>query len=154
MILPASIREHNEILTFLRTELPRHFKEMNLYVNVVDRLRLISDLEKWREEIPIISLQAKRKVPVHYDIYFDNEWVCGFYSVSKPAEILKNFWSGLRNLVLNNKVYLEEEIKQEVEYHQKMVKAEKVEKKRKARRKLMSSDLPEEVKEAYARLNK
>ena len=104
--LLESTRETIAIEKFLYRELQKHWsKEL---VNVKDRIRLIPDLYKFKAgEDPFFSAQAGGKIPRHYCLYFDNEYVCDFDSTYLPQAILLVFWRGLLKLYQEHKIFFD-----------------------------------------------
>lgn len=145
MYLPESA----QIRSFLNRELQKHFSPK--LVNIPERIRLVADLEKYRLEDPYFVDQHKGKIPRHYSLYFDNEYVCGFDSTYFPQAILLLFWRGLTRLYQEKKIYLDKSLYRAEE---EIVDYEKKEKKRLRKQKIDKLNAPSEVKEVIRLLDK
>ena len=100
------LSEAAQIEDFLFRELQPHFKKKE--VNVRERIRPIPDLYKYRQEDPYIRAQGLGKIPQHYSLYFDGEFVCDFDSTYPPEAILVKFWRGLLPLYNERKIYFDQ----------------------------------------------
>jgi hypothetical protein len=107
--LLESTREAASIEDFLYRELQKHWAVK--LVNVRERIRLIPDLYKFKAgEDPFFWAQAGGKLPRHYCVYFDNEFVCDFDSTYLPQAILLQFWRGLLKLYQERKIYFDKSL--------------------------------------------
>ena len=75
-------------------------------IDIKTRIRVISDLFKYKPDDVYIWSQKKGKVVKYYTVYFDDEFVCGFDEGDHPDAFLLEFWKGLKKLVKENKVIL------------------------------------------------
>lgn len=70
--------EESHIKSFINRELQKHFDKK--LVDISQRVRLVADLYKFRQDDPFFTAQAKGKIPRFYSVYFDDEFVCRFDS--------------------------------------------------------------------------
>lgn len=147
--LLESTREALHIEELLFRELQKHWAKS--LVNVKERVRLVPDLYKFRADgDPFFFAQAKGKIPRHYSIYFDNEFVCDFDSTYLPQAVLLVFWRGLLKLYQEQKIYFDKRLyKVDEEIAADKEKSKKHQRKEKIRR----MKAPAEVKEIISHLD-
>jgi len=102
------LSEAARIEDFLCRELQKHFSKK--LVDVRQRIRLVPDLYKFKPEDPYLWGQAKGKIPQHYSLYFDDEFVCDFDSTYPPEAILLKFWRGITYLFEQRKIYFDKSL--------------------------------------------
>jgi len=122
--------EECHIKDFINREFQKHFDKK--LVDISQRVRLISDLYKFRQEDPFFFAQAKGKLPKFYSLYFDDEFVCRFDSTYPPEAITLLFFKGLLDLYEKGKIYFNKsdyKVEEEIEKYRK--KTETAEKKKK-----------------------
>lgn len=125
------LSEEAQIVDFFNREVQKHF-DTNI-VNCKERIRVIADLYKYRDEVKYINLQKKGKIPRGYSVYFDNEFCCSFNSEYLPEAVLLEFWRGLTQLFKAGKINFDQKmykVEEEVEKFKKTKEKEHVEKQR------------------------
>lgn len=139
--------EQDQIQDFLNRELQKHFNPQE--VKISERVRVVSDLYKFKPETEYLHAQMMGKIPMHYSLYFDGEYVCGFDSTNRPEEIMYLFWKGIVPLYEKRTIYFNKS------FYQAEAEIEKHEVKRKKQAKIdkiNSMDVPYEVKDVLKEL--
>lgn len=119
------LSEEAQIKDFFNREVQKHFAIGT--VNCKERIRVIADLYKYRDEIKYINLQKKGKIPRGYSVYFDNEFCCSFNSEYLPEAVLLEFWRGLMQLFNAGKINFDQKmykVEEEVEKFKKIKQKE------------------------------
>lgn len=122
--------EESQIKSFINREFQKHFDKK--LVDISQRVRLVSDLYKFRLDDPFFYAQAKSKIPRFYSVYFDDEFVCRFDSTYPPEAITLLFLRGIKDLYDKGRIYFNKtdyKVEEEIEKYKK--KAEKDKKKKK-----------------------
>jgi hypothetical protein len=140
--------EAAQIEDFLYRELQKHWPKG--LVNVRERVRLIPDLYKFKPEDPYFLAQKQGKVPQHYSLYFDSEFVCDFDSTYLPEAVLLLFWRGILPLYNEHKIYFD---KRFYKAEDDLVTEEKKVKKHKRKEQIRKLDIPTEAKEVITALD-
>lgn len=122
--------EEAQIKDFINREFQKHFDKK--LVDISQRVRLVADLYKFRQDDPFFHAQAKGKIPRFYSVYFDDEFVCRFDSTFPPEAITLLFLRGVTDLYEKGRINFNKsdyKIEEEIEKYRK--KTEKAEKKKK-----------------------
>lgn len=129
IILNEEIQIKDACINFLQ----KHFDKK--VVDMSKRLRLVSDLFKFRIEDPYFFDQKKGKIPRHYSLYFDNEFVCSFDSTYPPQALEVMALRGLLKLYEDGKIQFNERLRDAQEEIEKYkIKMEKEAKKKKIKK--------------------
>jgi hypothetical protein len=97
------LSEINQIEEFFYTELQKDF--VPTLVNFRDRVRILTDTQMYKADDVYIWEQKTGRKAKYYQVYFDDEFVCGFDSTFPPEGIRLLFYRNLKHLVEKNKVY-------------------------------------------------
>ncbi len=143
------LSEAAQIEDFLYRELQKHFSKK--LVDVRERIRLVPDLYKFKTEDPYFWGQAKGKIPQHYSLYFDDEFVCDFDSTHPPEAILLQFWRGLTQLYEQRKIYFDKGL---YKAEEDIIKDEKKKEARQRKERVRKAKAPPEVKAVLNKLLK
>lgn len=147
--LLESTREALHIEEFLYRELQKHWAKS--LVNVRERVRLVPDLYKFRADgDPYFYAQSKGKIPRHYSVYFDNEYVCNFDSEYLPQGILLVFWRGLLKLYEEHKIYFDKRL---YKVDEEIAKDNEKTKKHQRKEQIRRLKAPAEVKEIISHMD-
>lgn len=104
--LQALANEKKQLRHFIDSRLQSHFdKDL---VDFSKRVRLESDLEKWKTDIVDTQNQATGRSARWYSIYFDNEFVCSFSMDRKPAEVEFLFLNNLTKLFEKEEIFFDQ----------------------------------------------
>lgn len=122
----------------IKREIEKHFDKT---VDVKNRIRVVSDLEKfvWKEDKSVWK-QKRNQSAQQFSVYFDDEFVCGFDSETPKEAAMVLFWRGLKELYATDRIRLnkwkaDELRKQQDEAFKKQIKEDPLDK------------LPEDTKE-------
>lgn len=85
------------------------FKEVNLN----KRFSVTRDIDEWKADTEEIWDIKKGNKPVHYNIYFDNEFVCSFTDQMSIVKIDREFLSGFLELYQSARIFLHKELYKE-----------------------------------------
>lgn len=145
--------EESQIRDYIVREFQKDFDTK--LVDIKERTRLVADLYKYRLEDEYFWKQSKGKIPRHYSLYFDDEFVCGFDSTYPPEAIKLVWWRGLKKLVEEGRVHFDKRMKEVDEAVEKYKKnLEKEDKKKKLKKKIEAiKNSSEESELAYHVIN-
>jgi hypothetical protein len=144
--LQTLANEKKRIRNFIDSRLQSHFdKDL---VDFSKRVRLESDLEKWKTDTVDMQAQASGKASRWYSIYFDNEFICSFNIENKPGEVELLFLNNLTKMFEKEEIFFDQN---EYIIREELVKAkEKAQKE--ATDKIVES-APSEVKQIIKELD-
>ncbi len=74
--------------------------------NINDRVRVVSDVEKFTRDDPGVWAQSKKKRPHYFESYWDNVWICDFDSTTSPDVAAYRFLVGFKNAFTEGQVTL------------------------------------------------
>lgn len=140
------MREKKQLRNFIDNRLQSHF-DKNL-VNFSKRVRLESDLEKWRPETVDMQAQATGKSARWYSIYFDNEFVCSFHMANRPGDIELLFLNNITKLFEKDEIFFDEN-----EYIIREEYRKSLEKEEKNKIDKLVNSAPNEVRQVIEELN-
>lgn len=144
--LQTVVEEKKRLRHFIDSRLQGHFdKDL---VDFSKRVRLESDLEKWKTDTIDMRNQATGKSARWYSIYFDNEFVCSFNMENKPAEVEYLFLNNLTKMFEKEEIFFDQNeyiIRDELRKAKEREKKEAIEKHQK--------DAPTEVKQILKELD-
>lgn len=90
-----------------------------------DRLVIIPDVEKYRiKEDESITNQVKTG-KYEYDVYFDGEYVTSFSIMDHPQRVRINILTGLKRLILENRIFWDIKKYEELEERRKQEKKDR-----------------------------
>lgn len=93
--------------------------------SLVDRMVVIPEVDKFRiKEDESIMAQVKSE-KYEYEVYFDGEYVCGFSVDQHPQRVRIEILKGLKQLILDSKIYFDKRKYELDEERAKKVKKEK-----------------------------
>jgi len=144
--LQTVVEEKKRLRHFIDSRLQGHFdKDL---VDFSKRVRLESDLEKWKTDTIDMRNQATGKAARWYSIYFDNEFICSFNMENKPAEVEYLFLNNLTKMFEKEEIFFDQNeyiIRDELRKAKEREKKEAIEKHQK--------DAPTEVKQILKELD-
>lgn len=97
--------EKKRLRNFIDNRLQSHFDMQE--VNFSKRIRLESDLEKWKTDIIETHNQASGKSARWYSIYFDNEFICSFNMDNNPGQIELLFLNNFYKMYETEQIFLD-----------------------------------------------
>lgn len=97
------LSEINQIEEFFYTDLQKDFPTELIVFR--DRVRIITDTQQFKADDVYIWEQKTGRKAKYYQVYFDDEFVCGFDSTFPPEGIRLLFLRNIKQLVERNKVY-------------------------------------------------
>lgn len=104
--LQTLANEKKQLRHFIDSRLQGHFdKDL---VDFSKRVRLESDLEKWKTDVVDMQNQATGKSARWYSIYFDNEFICSFNMGNKPAEVELLFLNNLTKMFEKEEIFFDQ----------------------------------------------
>lgn len=78
-------------------------------VDCQKRIGIVSDLEKFTNEDYGTWKQMRGDLPEVFSVYFDGQFICSFNSQHPFNIIMLAFWTNLKRLVQEEKIYMNEE---------------------------------------------
>lgn len=106
-----------------------------------DRMIIIPEVDRFRiKEDESITAQVKSE-KYEYEVYFDGEFVCGFSVAQHPQRVRIEILKGLKQLILDNKIYFD---KKKYELEAEEIKKAKIEKRERLERIAKQFTSPEE----------
>jgi hypothetical protein len=118
------LSEINQIEEFFYTVMQKEFPPE--IVNFRERLRVITDTQQFKDSDEYIWKQKNNLIPKYYQIYFDDEFVCGFDSTFPPQGIRLLFLRNILQLVKHDKVILDGKFKKLKEEQEKEERKQKL----------------------------
>lgn len=103
------LSEINQIEEFFYTEIQKDFPPELVVLR--DRVRIITDTQQFKDLDEDIWKQKQNLKSKYYQVYFDNEFICGFDSTFPPEGIKLLFFRNLLQLTKQDKVYLNSNMK-------------------------------------------
>lgn len=82
-------------------------------VDLNKRFSVTRDIDEWKADTKEIWDIKKGNKPVHYNIYFDDEFVCSFTDQMSIVKIDKEFLSGFLELYQSARIFLHKELYKE-----------------------------------------
>jgi hypothetical protein len=95
------LTEKQNIAEFIYKVLQKHWEQR--LVNLRERVRIVSDLEKWRPEV--VDIWQQKEGVKEYSIYFDDEFICRVNSLTSPYQLELEFLKGILEAYENNRIY-------------------------------------------------
>lgn len=144
--ISAVTQEKKQIKNFLESRIQSHFDKN--FVDFSKRIRIESDVEKWRDDVVEIYNQNKGKSARWYSIYFDNEFVLSFPMDKNPEIVEYEFLKNITEMFDNEQVFFDQNeyiIREEIRKLKEKEKLEKIDK--------VLSSAPNEVKKVIKELD-
>lgn len=138
--------EKKQLRHFIDSRLQSHFDSS--LVDFSKRVRLESDLEKWKTDTVDMRAQATGKAARWYSIYFDNEFICSFNMENKPAEVELLFLNNLTKMFEKEEIFFDKNeyiIREEFRKAQEKAEQDKITK--------VEQSAPAEVKQVLKELD-
>lgn len=144
--ISAVAQEKKQIKNFLESRIQSHFDKN--FVDFSKRIRIESDVEKWKADVEEIYNQNKGKTARWYSIYFDNEFVLSFPMDQNPEIVEYEFLKNITEMFDNEQVFFDQNeyiIREEIRKLKEKEKLEKIDK--------VLSSAPKEVKKVIKELD-
>lgn len=144
--ISAVAQEKKRIKNFIESRIQSHFDKT--FVDFSKRIRIESDVEKWKSDVKEIWEQEKGKTARWYSIYFDNEFVLSFPMDRNPAIVEYEFLKNLTEMFDNEQIFFDQNeyiIREEIRKLKEKEKLEKIDK--------VLSSAPKEVKKVIKELD-
>ena len=144
--ISAVAQEKKRIKNFIESRIQSHFDKT--FVDFSKRIRIESDVEKWKSDVKEIWEQEKGKKSRWYSIYFDNEFVLSFPMDRNPAIVEYEFLKNLTEMFDNEQIFFDQNeyiIREEIRKLNEKEKLEKIDK--------VLSSAPKEVKKVIKELD-
>lgn len=101
--------------------------------DITDRIEVISDLDHYKaSEDPFVWGEREGKIPEHYEVYWDGEWVLDFNEGTPPTRVYVEFLKRFAELYQQGKVHMNKFLTE----HEQQMDIEKMVKKEKAKKEL------------------
>lgn len=144
--ISAVAQEKKRIKNFIESRIQSHFDKT--FVDFSKRIRIESDVEKWKSDVKEIWEQEKGKKSRWYSIYFDNEFVLSFPMDRNPAIVEYEFLKNLTEMFDNEQIFFDQNeyiIREEIRKLKEKEKLEKIDQ--------VLSTAPNEVKKVIKELD-
>lgn len=144
--ISAVAQEKKRIKNFIESRIQSHFDKS--FVDFSKRIRIESDVEKWKSDVKEIWEQEKGKTARWYSIYFDNEFVLSFPMDRNPATVEYEFLKNLTEMFDNEQIFFDKNeyiIREEIRKLNEKEKLDKIDQ--------VLSTAPNEVKKVIKELD-
>ena len=144
--ISAVAQEKKRIKNFIESRIQSHFDKT--FVDFSKRIRIESDVEKWKSDVKEIWEQEKGKKSRWYSIYFDNEFVLSFPMDRNPAIVEYEFLKNLTEMFDNEQIFFDKNeyiIREEIRKLNEKEKLDKIDQ--------VLSTAPNEVKKVIKELD-
>lgn len=107
LFFPAGVKQSTS--SFANSLADRIIRELPQFPNMIKRLRIYSETEKynWREDESVWA-QKRGKTPEEGDVYMDREWVSAYNVKDGENKAFTLFLEGLRDLYSKGKIFINE----------------------------------------------